>query len=209
MLGHCLFDLGFCTATVQPPKPPGAPADAELPQKHTERAVYPTIASAAAVGWHALNARVPRAYYALQLLLTSGKPTSASVHDGEFSEELLEVRARLSRSPDGKADACSSNAALARAKELVSDAFVAEVAAGHRVELAPICAVVGGVIASEVIKIISGNEKPINNAFFFDAKTSDGVTVRLGPSFECPWGADNGQFRRSTPANVPTTSGAK
>ena len=44
-------------------------------------------------------------------------------------------------------------------------------------ELAPVCAVVGGVVASEVIKAISGKGAPINNAFFFDAlQTSEGAT---------------------------------
>ena len=38
------------------------------------------------------------------------------------------------------------------------------------------CAIVGGVVASEVIKVISGKGAPINNAFFFDAlQTSEGA----------------------------------
>ena len=46
------------------------------------------------------------------------------------------------------------------------------------------CAIVGGVVASEVIKIISGKGAPINNAFFFDAlQTSEGAPpgLRLAP----------------------------
>jgi hypothetical protein len=39
-----------------------------------------------------------------------------------------------------------------------------------------VCAIVGGVVASEVIKVISGKGAPINNAFFFDAlQTSEGA----------------------------------
>ena len=63
-------------------------------------------------------------------------------------------------------------------------------------ELAPVCAIVGGVVASEVIKIISGKGAPINNAFFFDAlDTSEGIVQRLGPSFDCPWGLEKGEFK--------------
>ena len=41
------------------------------------------------------------------------------------------------------------------------------------------CAIVGGVVASEVIKVISGKGAPINNAFFFDAlHTSEGPSTR-------------------------------
>lgn len=53
-------------------------------------------------------------------------------------------------------------------------------------ELAPVCAIVGGVVASEVIKVISGKGAPINNAFFFDAlQTSEGApsgSHRMSPA---------------------------
>ncbi len=45
-----------------------------------------------------------------------------------------------------------------------------------------------------MIKIISGKERPLNNAFFFDGKSGDGLVQRLGPSFDCPWGVDKGSF---------------
>ena len=62
-------------------------------------------------------------------------------------------------------------------------------------QLAPISAIVGGMIASEVIKIISGKERPINNALFFDGATSDGLCQRLGPSFDLgPRGVHKGEF---------------
>lgn len=48
------------------------------------------------------------------------------------------------------------------------------------------CAIVGGVVASEVIKVISGKGAPINNAFFFDAlQTSEGApsgSHRMSPA---------------------------
>ena len=59
-------------------------------------------------------------------------------------------------------------------------------------ELAPVCAVVGGMVAAEVVKIISGKEEPINNSFFYEALEGNGVVKRLGPSTRCPWGVDRG-----------------
>jgi hypothetical protein len=41
-------------------------------------------------------------------------------------------------------------------------------------ELAPVCAIMGGMVAAEVIKIISGKDAPINNLFFLDAATTSG-----------------------------------
>ena len=52
-----------------------------------------------------------------------------------------------------------------------------------------------GMVASEVIKVISGKERPINNALFFEGLTSDGLVQRLGPSFDCTWGLDKGAFK--------------
>ena len=57
-----------------------------------------------------------------------------------------------------------------------SPIWLEQVARHADAELAPVCAIVGGVVASEVIKIISGKGAPINNAFFFDAlQTSEGA----------------------------------
>ena len=65
-----------------------------------------------------------------------------------------------------------------------SPVWLEQVARHADAELAPVCAIVGGVVASEVIKIISGKGAPINNAFFFDAlQTSEGAPpgLRLAP----------------------------
>ena len=83
----------------------------------------------------------------------------------------------------------------AEAGKLVTDAFLAGLATSAGIELAPVSAILGGMVGSEVIKIISGKERPINNLFVFNGKTSDGVVQRLGPSFDCPWGLDKGDFK--------------
>jgi len=65
-----------------------------------------------------------------------------------------------------------------------SPVWLEQVTRHAEAELAPVCAIVGGVVASEVIKIISGKGAPINNAFFFDAlQTSEGAPpgLRLAP----------------------------
>ena len=83
----------------------------------------------------------------------------------------------------------------AGASAVLTPEYMAQIAESVGHELAPVCAILGGMVASEVIKIISGKERPINNAFFFDGVTSDGICLRLGPSFECPGGVDKGEFK--------------
>ena len=47
-------------------------------------------------------------------------------------------------------------------------------------ELAPICAVVGGVLANDVLKCISGVGEPTHNIFVFDLETAVGTIDRVG-----------------------------
>ena len=51
-------------------------------------------------------------------------------------------------------------------------------------------------VAAEVTKLIGGKDKPINNALFFDGTTGDGLVARLGPSYDMPWGREDGAFKR-------------
>ena len=46
-------------------------------------------------------------------------------------------------------------------------------------ELSPVCAVVGGVLAQEVIKAVSQKDKPLNNFFLFDGYSSEGVVETI------------------------------
>ncbi|XP_072376456.1 SUMO-activating enzyme subunit 1 [Diabrotica undecimpunctata] len=47
-------------------------------------------------------------------------------------------------------------------------------------EIGPVCAILGGVIAQEVIKAVSHKEVPINNMFLFDPITYDGTEENVG-----------------------------
>ena len=60
-------------------------------------------------------------------------------------------------------------------------------------ELSPVCAIVGGIIGAELIKLISGKDPPMNNVFLFDGHKSEGVVHRLGPSFDVDGAVDKGE----------------
>jgi len=46
-------------------------------------------------------------------------------------------------------------------------------------ELSPVCAIVGGVVAQEILKVVCHNDKPFNNSFFFNGLDDSGVTCKL------------------------------
>ncbi|KAG8143749.1 putative SUMO-activating enzyme subunit 1 protein [Naja naja] len=49
-------------------------------------------------------------------------------------------------------------------------------------EMAPVCAVVGGVLSQEVVKALSQRDPPLNNFFFFDGVKGSGVVECLAPN---------------------------
>lgn len=47
-------------------------------------------------------------------------------------------------------------------------------------QLSPVCSVVGGIMAQEIIKAASQKHAPLNNLFTFNPATSCGVILKLG-----------------------------
>lgn len=41
--------------------------------------------------------------------------------------------------------------------------------------MSPVCAILGGILAQEVIKVVSGKDLPIKNWFVFNAEDMSGV----------------------------------
>ncbi|KAK9394188.1 SUMO-activating enzyme subunit 1 [Crotalus adamanteus] len=50
-------------------------------------------------------------------------------------------------------------------------------------EMAPVCAVVGGVLSQEAVKALSQRDPPLNNFFFFNGIKGSGVVECLAPNF--------------------------
>lgn len=46
--------------------------------------------------------------------------------------------------------------------------------------MTPVCAVMGGMIAQEVVKAISRKDEPLCNVLCFDGTSGDGTVVRCG-----------------------------
>ena len=46
-------------------------------------------------------------------------------------------------------------------------------------EFSPVCAIVGGMLAQDILKALGGREPPIANFFVFDGNTGGGTVCRL------------------------------
>lgn len=46
-------------------------------------------------------------------------------------------------------------------------------------ELSPVCAVVGGMLAQDILKALAAREPPIANFFAFDGSTGGGAVCRM------------------------------
>lgn len=51
------------------------------------------------------------------------------------------------------------------------------VTASH--EISPVCAVVGGMLAQDILKTLGAREAPIANFFVFDGNTGAGTVVKM------------------------------
>jgi hypothetical protein len=49
-------------------------------------------------------------------------------------------------------------------------------------ELSPVCAIVGGILAQQIIKVVTGKDEPFTNFFFYNALDSTGNVEELRPS---------------------------
>lgn len=110
--------------------------------------------------------RTPTDYFLLQVLLKfrtdKGRdPVPESV--GEDSELLLQIRNDVMEK-------------LGVSVELLPDSFVSYCFS----EMAPVCAVVGGVLGQELVKALSQRDAPHRNFFFFDGMKGSGVVDCLG-----------------------------
>ena len=61
-------------------------------------------------------------------------------------------------------------------------AAAAQLARTAATEISPVCAVTGGMLAQDIIKAISGKNRPVDNWFFFDGATGVGREFRLPPA---------------------------
>lgn len=110
--------------------------------------------------------RTPSDYFLLQVLLKFRTDKGRDPHPSSFAEDaplLCQIRDDVL-----EAQGLSS--------DLLPDDFVTYCFS----EMAPVCAVVGGVLAQEIVKALSQRDAPHRNFFFFDGMKGSGVVDYFG-----------------------------
>ncbi|KAJ8256566.1 hypothetical protein COCON_G00187180 [Conger conger] len=110
--------------------------------------------------------RTPPDYFLLQVLLKFRTDKGRDPHPDSFSEDAPLLR--QIREDVLEAQGLSS--------ELLPDDFVTYCFS----EMAPVCAVVGGVLGQEIVKALSQRDAPHRNFFFFDGLKGSGVVDYFG-----------------------------
>lgn len=62
---------------------------------------------------------------------------------------------------------------------IVSDQFLQSFIKNSHSELAPVSAVVGGVLAQDILNVLAQKEQPIQNFFIFNGESSEGIIYNL------------------------------
>ncbi|XP_045845188.1 SUMO-activating enzyme subunit 1 isoform X1 [Meles meles] len=137
-----------------------------------KKVVFCSVKDALEVDWSSDKAkttlkRTTSDYFLLQVLLKfrtdKGRDPSSDTF-GEDSELLLQIRNDVLDS-------------LGVSSDLLPEDFVRYCFS----EMAPVCAVVGGILAQEIVKALSQRDPPHNNFFFFDGMKGSGIVECLGP----------------------------
>ncbi|KAF7722057.1 SUMO-activating enzyme subunit 1 [Apophysomyces ossiformis] len=63
--------------------------------------------------------------------------------------------------------------------DILDDSLIMDLARFYETELAPVAAILGGVLAQEIIRALSGKEFPIQNWFFYNGLDGSGVTYKV------------------------------
>ncbi|XP_026138096.1 SUMO-activating enzyme subunit 1 isoform X1 [Carassius auratus] len=110
--------------------------------------------------------RTPADYFLLQVLLKFRTDKGRDPQPDSFAEDsqlLLQIRDDVLET-------------MGLSSELVPNTFVSYCFS----EMAPVCAVVGGVLGQEIVKALSQRDAPHRNFFFFDGLKGSGVVDYFG-----------------------------
>ncbi|XP_062458111.1 SUMO-activating enzyme subunit 1 [Pezoporus occidentalis] len=137
-----------------------------------KRLIFCPLKEALSVDWSGEKAaaalkRTAPDYFLLQVLLKfrtdNGRDPSPQSY-AEDSKLLLQLRSDVLE-------------ALGVSAAVLPDDFISYCFS----EMAPVCAVVGGILGQEVVKALSQRDPPHNNFFFFDGIKGNGTVECLGP----------------------------
>jgi len=140
-----------------------------VPIVSKESVTFPTLESSFAVSWNKYPRRCNKILPAVQVLLDfrDQHQRHPVISAEEDLKELMRIKDKL----------CGSNGVDAG---FVPDDVMRLLATGSGTELNPVCAILGGFIAQEVVKSISHKDLPVNNFFLYHGLEGSGTVEKIG-----------------------------
>ncbi|KZP31522.1 hypothetical protein FIBSPDRAFT_18579 [Athelia psychrophila] len=148
----------------------------DAPKDLKTTASYPPLQAALLHRWTALTKRQtkelkPAVVFAILALWEYQSSHNGELPDGSHAATELQARAN-----DLLAAADVNKQVLAA----VPLEMIETVSTTARHEFSPVCAVVGGMLAQDILKALAAREAPIANFFTFDGSSGAGTVCRLG-----------------------------
>ncbi|KAG7546270.1 THIF-type NAD/FAD binding fold [Arabidopsis suecica] len=132
---------------------------------------FPSFQEAISVPWKPIPRRTAKLYFAMRVIEVFEE--SEGRKHGECS--LLD----LARVLEIKKQLCEANSV---SESHIPDSLLERLITGTT-EFPPACAIVGGILAQEVIKAVSGKGDPLKNFFYYDGEDGKGVMEDISNSF--------------------------
>ncbi|KIJ62625.1 hypothetical protein HYDPIDRAFT_182670 [Hydnomerulius pinastri MD-312] len=154
---------------------PDRSAPSEAPRNVKASAVYSPMHMALRHRWSGLTKRQTKELNPAILHVLLSLWEYQKVHNGKLPESLDEAPELLS--------IANSILATSDVNKQVLDSMPRELietmstSASH--EFSPVCAVVGGVLAQDILKALAAREAPIANFFVFDGSSGSGTVCRM------------------------------
>ena len=67
------------------------------------------------------------------------------------------------------------------APQTISTELLERVWRGHGLQVSAVCAVVGGIVAAEILKVLSGKDEPLDNVIVYDSDANSAVVQHIQP----------------------------
>lgn len=61
------------------------------------------------------------------------------------------------------------------------DAWCSDIWRNRGTHISPVCAVIGGLIGAEILKVLSGRDEPLDNVIVYDSVSSSAVVKHVQP----------------------------
>jgi ubiquitin-like 1-activating enzyme E1 A len=174
MIGYVFADLGT-HEYIATTKSSSNPQDSSTKPRNVKfTTTYPSLAEALDHSWKGVTRSQTRELNPIVLFTVLALWEYQSLHgklpnDVSAADELESIANRLLT-----AAAVNKQAASSVPRDLVEPLSITSYA-----EFSPICAVVGGVLAQDLLKALAGKEPPLMNFFTFDGNVGTGNVARL------------------------------